>query len=77
MIDSLKSEEPGTFSHVRGVRVDRQVDRRGLVELHGTPHPLIFLTVSTGAVLTKVVLNGGRLTATEREGTQREELCRY
>ena len=27
MTDSLKSEEPGTFSHVRDVRVDRQVDR--------------------------------------------------
>ena len=27
MIDSLKSEEPGTFSHVRDVRIDRQVDR--------------------------------------------------
>ena len=31
MIDSLKSvgEEPGTFSHVRDVRVDRQVGLRG------------------------------------------------
>ena len=54
MINSLKSEEPGTFSHVRDVRVDRQVDRLnecGLVKFHSTPHPLTFLTIYTRAVL--------------------------
>ena len=45
--------EPGTFSHVCDVRVDRwrELNERGLIKLHGTPHPLIFLTISTGAVL--------------------------
>ena len=33
MIDSLRSEEPGTFFHVRDVRVDRQVDRLELMNV--------------------------------------------
>ena len=50
-IDSLKSEEPGTFSHVRDIRVDRQVDR---LERTWADQPSQYATpthFSTGAVL--------------------------
>ena len=53
----LKSEEPGIFSHVCDVRIDRLA--RVLVELHGTPHTLIFLIISTGAVLRLLRIESG------------------